>query len=76
MSKSFWKNKKILVTGGTGFLGNHLVVRLKKLEARVTVLDSNTDLREKNNRQGSKKGSEDVRLLSRFSIKNQKMRGK
>ena len=27
---SFWDNKRILVTGGTGFLGTHLVARLKE----------------------------------------------
>jgi GDP-L-fucose synthase len=29
---SFWSNKRILVTGGTGFLGKHLVARLKAYE--------------------------------------------
>ncbi len=34
---SFWKSKRILVTGGTGFIGSHLVERLIAAGARVTV---------------------------------------
>jgi len=34
------KNKKILVTGGAGFIGSHIVDRLVKEEASVVVLDS------------------------------------
>lgn len=30
-----WKNKKVLVTGGTGFVGSHLVARLVELGAEV-----------------------------------------
>jgi len=28
---TFWKNKKIIVTGGSGFLGTHLTAKLEKL---------------------------------------------
>lgn len=33
----FWKGKKVLITGGAGFLGSHLTPRIKKLGARVLV---------------------------------------
>lgn len=33
------KGKKILVTGGTGFIGGHLVLELVKLGAKISVLD-------------------------------------
>lgn len=40
MNSHFWKNKKVLVTGGAGFIGSHLVDKLVESEARVTVLDN------------------------------------
>ena len=36
MKKSFWKNKKVFVTGHTGFKGSWLVLILKHLGAKVT----------------------------------------
>ena len=36
----FWKDKKVLVTGGAGFVGSHLVEILVGSEARVTVVDN------------------------------------
>lgn len=36
---NFWKDKKVLVTGGTGFIGSHVVENLIKRGARITVFD-------------------------------------
>lgn len=39
-SLAAWKNRRVLVTGGAGFLGSNLCRRLADLEARVVALDS------------------------------------
>ena len=36
VSKKFWKNKKVFVTGHTGFKGSWLCIYLKLLGAEVT----------------------------------------
>jgi GDP-L-fucose synthase len=42
MNKNFWKNKRVLITGGRGFLGTHLVAKLKELgpkQIRIADID-------------------------------------
>ncbi len=39
MESNFWKNKKVLVTGGTGFLGKHLTDALLRGGAVLRILD-------------------------------------
>lgn len=38
MDKTFWKRKKVLVTGADGFIGSHLTENLVALGAQVSVL--------------------------------------
>jgi UDP-glucose 4-epimerase len=40
MSGHVWRGKKVLVTGGAGFIGSHLVDALVNEGARITVLDN------------------------------------
>ena len=40
----FWHNKRVLVTGGTGFLGRHLCAKLRELGADVIAASSEHDL--------------------------------
>lgn len=44
MDKSFWKNQQVLITGGHGFLGNHLVAKLQRLKLRRLFVPSHHEL--------------------------------
>ncbi len=39
MTNEFWHNKRVMVTGGNGFLGKHLVRKLNERGADVFVVD-------------------------------------
>jgi len=40
MTNSFYKDKKVFITGGAGFIGHNLLYKLLKLGAKVTVGDN------------------------------------
>lgn len=48
MTNTFWNDKKVLVTGGAGFIGSHLAHRLVKLGSKVRVVDNLARGREEN----------------------------
>ena len=37
MNQKYWKNKKVLVAGGSGFLGSHLIGKISKLGAYIFI---------------------------------------
>lgn len=48
MTNSFWKNKRVAVTGGAGFIGSHVSELLVNNGAAVTILDDFSNADDKN----------------------------
>ena len=40
MGYNWYKNRKVIITGGLGFIGSNLAISLCNLGAKVTVVDS------------------------------------
>ena len=58
----FWSGRQVLVTGGCGFIGSHLVDALLGLGSRVTVLDAYNSASNRGFLEGRGKPGLDVRL--------------
>jgi len=43
MDRNFWKDKTVVVTGGAGFLGSHIVDKLKEMELNDIVVPRSKD---------------------------------
>ena len=41
--KELYNNKEILITGGGGFIGSNLAIKLEKLGAKISIMDSRLD---------------------------------
>ena len=41
--KNFYKNKKILIMGGLGFIGENLASKLTNLGSNVTIIERNSE---------------------------------
>ena len=60
---SFYKGKKVLVTGGAGFIGSHIVDRLVELGAEVSI-----PIRDNKERSFLLKSKENITVLTNYDL--------
>ena len=47
MIDQFYYKKRVLITGGSGFIGKHLQKKLFNYDASITIIDKNPNLLDK-----------------------------
>lgn len=66
---AFWRNKRVVVTGGGGFLGSHVVEQLRERQCEEIIIPRSRDydLRESLRRQPKSEGGLNFASWSRIS---------
>ena len=66
---SFYKNKNILVTGGSGFIGSNFLVKLSKLDASLQKkIDNSVEIIENNKKESLKIINEQIQEIIKVTL--------